>query len=140
MEKTKKKLFNKVEWSWIFYDWANSIWATNIAAAIFPIYFAMKASETGNAIYGYAVSIANLLVAVMAPYLGAIGDFLALFTPDFFKTVPVGEFAGQVKYWPWFWMICPVYILVTPLSFLLCLVFERKSLKIGIKGKKKAKV
>ncbi|MBE6958657.1 MAG: hypothetical protein E7447_05860 [Ruminococcaceae bacterium] len=70
----------------------------------------------------------------------AIGDFLALFTPDFFKTVPVGEFAGQVKYWPWFWMICPVYILVTPLSFLLCLVFERKSLKIGIKGKKKAKV
>ena len=70
----------------------------------------------------------------------AIGDFLALFTPDFFKTVPVGEFAGQVKYWPWFWMICPVYILVTPLSFLLCLVFERKSLKIGFKGKKKAKV
>lgn len=75
MENTKKKLFNKVEWSWIFYDWANSIWATNISAAIFPIYFAMKASETGNAIFGYAVSIANLLVAVMAPYLGAIGDF-----------------------------------------------------------------
>ncbi len=75
MESTKKKLFSRVEWSWIFYDWANSIWATNIAAAIFPIYFAMKASETGNAIYGYAVSVANLLVAVLAPYLGAVGDF-----------------------------------------------------------------
>ncbi len=79
MEKTeqiqKQKRFNKVEWSWIFYDWANSIWATNIAAAIFPIYFAMKATDTGNAIYGYAVSIANLLIALLAPYLGAIGDF-----------------------------------------------------------------
>lgn len=58
----------------------------------------------------------------------AIGDFLALFTPDIFKTVPVGEFAGQVKYWPWFWLIMPVYLLVTPLSFLLSMIFDRKSL------------
>lgn len=58
----------------------------------------------------------------------AIGDFLALFTPDIFKTVPVGEFAGQVKYWPWFWLITPVYLLVTPLSFLLSMIFDRKSL------------
>ena len=74
-KKEKKRMFNKVEWSWIFYDWANSIWATNIAAAIFPIYFAAKASATGNVIYGYAVSIANLVTAVLAPYLGSIGDF-----------------------------------------------------------------
>lgn len=58
----------------------------------------------------------------------AIGDFLALFTPEFFKTVPVGEFAGQMKYWPWFWMIFPVYILVTPLSFLLSMIFDHKAL------------
>ena len=57
----------------------------------------------------------------------AIGDFLALFTPSFFKTVPVGEFAGQVKYWPWFWLIVPVYLLVTPLSFLLSMIFDRKA-------------
>lgn len=59
----------------------------------------------------------------------AIGDFLALFTPNFFKTIPVGEFAGQEKYWPWFWMIIPVYLLVTPLSFLLSMIFDHKSLK-----------
>lgn len=58
----------------------------------------------------------------------AIGSFLALFTPDFFKTVPVGEFAGQMKYWPWFWMIFPVYILVTPLSFMLSMIFDHKAL------------
>ena len=58
----------------------------------------------------------------------AIGEFLALFTPEFFKTVPVGEFAGQVKYWPWFWMIVPVYVLVTPLSLLVAVVFDRKAM------------
>lgn len=63
----------------------------------------------------------------------AIGDFLALFCPDFFKTIPVGEFAGQVKYWPWFWMIFPAFILVTPLSFGLSMVFDSKTLCVDIK-------
>ena len=63
----------------------------------------------------------------------AIGDFLALFTPKIFKTVPVGEFAGQVKYWPWFWLITPVYLLVTPLSFLLSLIFDHKALAADLK-------
>ena len=66
----------------------------------------------------------------------AIGSFLALFTPDFFKTVPVGEFAGQIKYWPWFWMIVPVYVLVTPLSFGLCMIFDSKSLSRDVKALK----
>lgn len=63
----------------------------------------------------------------------AIGDFLALFTPKIFKTVPVGEFAGQMKYWPWFWLITPVYLLVTPLSFLLSLIFDHKALAADLK-------
>lgn len=81
MDKTpKQKRFTKTEWSWIFYDWANSIYATNISAAIWPIYFALVVSGLANAgvintIYGYAVSFANLITAVLAPYLGSIGDF-----------------------------------------------------------------
>ncbi len=66
----------------------------------------------------------------------AIGNFLALFTPEFFKTVPVGEFAGQIKYWPWFWLITPVYLIVTPLSLLIALVFDHKSLAADIKTMK----
>ena len=56
----------------------------------------------------------------------AIGEFFAALCPDFFKTIPVGEFAGQEKYWPWFWMIFPCFILVTPLSFGLCMIFDAK--------------
>lgn len=71
----QSKRFTKAEKSWILYDWANSIYATNIMAAIFPIYFAMMANETGDKLYGFAVSAAALVVAVLAPVLGAIGDF-----------------------------------------------------------------
>ena len=63
----------------------------------------------------------------------AIGDFLALFTPEFFKTVPVGEFAGQEKYWPWFWMIVPAYVLVTPLSFGLAMIFDAKAFAADVR-------
>lgn len=72
------KKFTKIEKSWIMYDWANSIYATNIMAAIFPIYFALVATETGNKVYGFAVSIANLVVALLAPVLGAVGDFTGM--------------------------------------------------------------
>ena len=58
-----------------------------------------------------------------ADQIDAIGKFLATFTPKIFRTVPVGEFAGTEKYWPWFWLIVPCYVLVTPMSMLLALIF-----------------
>lgn len=103
MTTEKEKRFTKVERAWILYDWANSVWATNIAAAIFPIFFAMKATETGNVIYGYAVSVANLLVAVLAPLLGAIGDFRGmkkkLFTAFMILGVSFTALMGLVGSW-----------------------------------------
>ena len=63
----------------------------------------------------------------------AIGNFFAMLCPKCFKIVPVGEYAGQLKYWPWFWMIVPAYILVTPLSFGLSMIFDAKSLKKDVK-------
>ncbi|MDO4565272.1 MAG: MFS transporter [Clostridia bacterium] len=69
-----RERFTKQEKSWIMYDWANSVYATNIMAAIFPILYASVASDTGNIWFGYAVSIASLIVAVLAPVLGALGD------------------------------------------------------------------
>jgi len=56
-----------------------------------------------------------------------IGKLLALFCPDFFKTIPVGQYAGQEKYWPWFWMICPIFVLITPLAFLVSMIFDAKN-------------
>ena len=52
--------------------------------------------------------------------------------PSFFKTVPVGPHAGEPKYWPWFWLIVPCFVIVTPLCFLLSLIFDYKSFRADI--------
>ena len=62
-----------------------------------------------------------------------IGGIFEIFTPECFKTLPVscggyGHEVGAVKYWPWFWLICPVFVLVTPLAFLVCMIFDNKAL------------
>ena len=72
----RKKRFTKQEWSWIFYDWANSIYATNIMAAIFPTIFVSIAGDAGDIWWGYGTSIATFLVAVLAPLLGAVAGNL----------------------------------------------------------------
>ncbi len=71
----KKKRFTKKEWSWIMYDWANSVYATNIMAAIFPTIFVAIAGDAGDIWWGYATSIATFIVAILAPFLGAAADF-----------------------------------------------------------------
>ena len=74
----KKKRFTKKEWSWIMYDWANSIYATNIMAAIFPTIFVNIAGGTGSMgdkWWGYGTSIATFIVAILAPLLGAVADY-----------------------------------------------------------------
>lgn len=60
-----------------------------------------------------------------------IGAVFDIFCPKFFKTLPVacegyGYAVGDVKYWPWFWLICPVFVLVTPIAFGLCMIFDGK--------------
>ena len=72
-----KDKFTKQEKSWILYDWANSVYATNIMAAIFPIYFtAVCGGDTaGIQWWGYGTSLATLIVAVIAPILGSLGDY-----------------------------------------------------------------
>ena len=57
----------------------------------------------------------------------AIGNFLAFFCPGFFRRTPAGAHEGATKYWPWFWLIFPVFILVTPMAFGLCMIFDHKN-------------
>lgn len=70
--------FTALEKSWITYDWANSVFATNIMAAIFPIYFSAVAGAAGvpgDVYWGYGTSLATAVVALSAPFLGAVGDY-----------------------------------------------------------------
>ena len=75
MKKTDNGRFTLKERSWILYDWANSVYATNIMAAIFPIIFVSMAGEGGDHWWSLGASITTLIIAVMSPILGAVADF-----------------------------------------------------------------
>ena len=67
------------EKSWIMYDWANSVYATIMMAAVFPIYFsnvADGAGQSGDYWWGIGTSVAMIIVAVLAPVVGALSDFI----------------------------------------------------------------
>ena len=75
--RTSSKKFTKEEKSWILYDWANSVYATNIMAVLFPIYFGNVCAAAGAdnlVLWSYGTSVATFLVAVCAPVLGSLAD------------------------------------------------------------------
>ncbi len=60
---------------------------------------------------------------------GNLSKLIEWACPDFFKTIPVGPHAGEAKYWPWFWLIVPCFVILTPLCFLISMIFDFGSLK-----------
>lgn len=61
------------------YDWANSAFATTVMAGFFPLFFkaywADPANPEESTFYlGLANSLASIIVAALAPFLGAIAD------------------------------------------------------------------
>jgi len=81
MNDLAEKAYRKVVNAWCMYDWANSAFATTIMAAVLPTFYsevacANLADKTlATAYWGYTTAIAMLIVAVMAPILGAIADY-----------------------------------------------------------------
>lgn len=73
-----KDKFTKLEKSWITFDWANSVYATIMMAAIFPVYFTSIVNDiNGNGDMWWAIGtfVATLTMAILAPILGAVADY-----------------------------------------------------------------
>jgi UMF1 family MFS transporter len=71
---TKRTVF-----SWALYDWANSAFSTTVMAGFFPVFFKQYANPgSGSADstlrLGTANAAASVVVAILAPLLGAIAD------------------------------------------------------------------
>ena len=61
------------------YDWANSAFATTVMAGFFPLFFKEYWADPGNPdastfYLGLANSLASIIVAALAPFLGAVAD------------------------------------------------------------------
>ncbi|MDR0639472.1 MAG: MFS transporter [Spirochaetaceae bacterium] len=66
------------EKSWIIYDWANSVYATIMMAAIFPVYFTGLVNRTGAAgdtWWSAGTAAAMIITAVLSPIVGAVADY-----------------------------------------------------------------
>ncbi len=64
-------------WAWYLYDFGNSAYAAVILLAIYSAYFQGRVvgGAEGSRLWGLAVGIAMLVVAITSPVLGAIADF-----------------------------------------------------------------
>ncbi|MBL1435962.1 MAG: MFS transporter [Rhodobacteraceae bacterium] len=64
-------------WSWMLFDWAGQPFHTLVITFMFAPYFASELFATeadGQAVWGYLVAVAGILVALSAPILGGIAD------------------------------------------------------------------
>jgi UMF1 family MFS transporter len=107
MNKEKKAI-----WGWAMYDWANSAFATTVMAGFFPVFFKQYWSygvdvNMSTARLGFGNAAAGILVAVMAPVLGAVADsgsarkkFLICFT-YLGVLMTAGLFFIQKGHWKW---------------------------------------
>src|SRR4030095_15665727 len=88
----KSPLFEKKVLAWALYDWANSAFATTVMVAFFPVFFkqtlpAAVAPTVSTIWLADANGISSLVLALTAPWLGALADkgsahvrMLAIFT------------------------------------------------------------
>jgi UMF1 family MFS transporter len=73
----ESKSTTREKWAWYFYDFGNSAYAAVVLLAIYSAYFqgTVVGGAEGSRLWGIAVGIAMLFVAVTAPILGTIADY-----------------------------------------------------------------
>ena len=71
------KVTRRERWAWYLYDFGNSAYASVVLLAIYSAYFQgeVVGGEEGTRLWGLAVGIAMLVVAITSPVLGTIADF-----------------------------------------------------------------
>lgn len=92
-------------WGWWFFDWASQPYNTLVLTFIFGPYFAKVVSETlvgqgmavdsakaqAQAYWGYGLTVSGVLIAILAPVLGAFAD-------------------STGKRMPWVWVFSVCYV------------------------------
>lgn len=125
--------------AWCMYDWANSGYATGVAA-ILPFYFVALFEDalgesasffgltfTGSSMWSFAIALSTVIVALSSPVLGVIADraaikktLLGIYTATgagFTVLMFLSAYTGQ----PWLWFLA-MFILAN-IGFAGCLVF-----------------
>lgn len=118
-QNTREKTSTSGLVSWAFYDWANSAYITVIQTFVFSAYFTRSVAvdqTVGSALWGNAIGVAGLLVAICGPILGAIADQTGRRKPwIFWFTLLCVLCTGML------WFVKPASAYVRPALLLICL-------------------
>ncbi len=124
----KKEKLGKLEKYWILYDVANSAFVL-LVATIVPLYFNSLAQAAGIsevdylAYWGYAASVATLIVALIGPVLGTMADMKNLKKPIFTISMMVGVLGCAALSFPSSWILFLAVFVVAKVGFSASLIF-----------------
>ena len=124
----EKMRLSKAEKSWILYDIGNSAFIM-LVSTLLPIYFNSLAESAGIveddylAYWGYASSIATLLVAFIGPLCGTLADRKGYKKPLFFSALMVGAMGCLVLGTAWSWLSFLVIFIIAKVGYSSSLVF-----------------
>mgnify|MGYP002295473320 CR=1 FL=1 len=124
---TKEKL-TKLEKYWILYDVANSAFIL-LVATIVPIYFNSLAEAAGIsevdylAYWGYAASVATLVVALIGPVFGTMADMKNFKKPIFTISMMVGVLGCAALSFPTSWVVFLAVFVIAKVGFSGSLVY-----------------
>lgn len=125
MEKMK---LTKLEKAWILYDVGNSAFIM-LVSTIIPIYFNYLAANAGIsevdylAYWGYAASVATVIVALIGPVLGTLADTQNFKKPIFTITMMVGVFGCIALSFPTSWIVFLVIFVIAKVGCNASLIF-----------------
>ena len=129
MKKLLKTLnLTSQEWSWVLYDVGNSAFIL-LVTAIVPIYFgsltaaAGLAEEQRFAYWGYGLSIATIVVALLGPICGTLADHRGFKKPLFTGCMLLGALGCAALGGAWSWLSFLVVFVVAKIGFNASLVF-----------------
>ncbi len=116
--------------AWAFYDWANSAFSTTVMAGFFPILFkqywsaGVDAAESSYRL-GVANSISSLIIALVAPALGAVADAGGSRKRFLLVSATVGIAATAALFWIGSdsWTAAAVVYVIAVLGFSASMIF-----------------
>lgn len=128
--KKLQKLLNLTpqEWNWVLYDIGNSAFVL-LVTAIIPIYFRALTDAAGLSeaeyfsTWGYATSVATILVAVIGPICGTLADQKGYKKPLFTLCVILGAVGCAALGAAWSWLSFLVVFVIAKIGFNSSLIF-----------------
>ncbi len=123
-----KMKLTKLEKAWILYDVGNSAFIM-LVSTIIPIYFNHLASTAGIsevdylAYWGYAASVATVIVAIIGPVLGTLADTEHFKKPIFILSMMVGVIGCAALSFPTSWIVFLAIFVIAKVGFNASLIF-----------------